>query len=319
MAAKRRKRPKKQPSKVSKAKQKKYSTNIFSIDEYLPNSFVENVQRLEEKTKTKIFILSQNDPDVFLGKLDPLLVKILLSKRSKLSKVKKSVAVLLHSPGGYAKEAYQIAQLFNKLYGSFVVIVPRYAKSAATLLALGASRIVMGEFAELGPLDAQYYDPEREQQVSALDEVQGLERLHAFSLEAVDRTMLLLKQRSGKKIKTLLPMIFKFVSDMLFPLFDKVDTVQYTKMSRGLRVAEEYAVRLLNSKYNQRDSESIARKLVEKYPDHGFLIDMEEALRIDAKLVNVPDAAENAILNNIMDDIDNVTAIGFLEKVTNEK
>jgi len=47
--------------------------------------------------------------------------------------------------------------------------VPRYAKSAATLLALGADRILLGKFAEIGPLDAQFDDPEREYRLSALD------------------------------------------------------------------------------------------------------------------------------------------------------
>src|SRR3954464_1318288 len=93
------------------------------------------------------------------------------------------VALVIHSPGGEARAAYQLATILRKHCGSFVAVVPRYAKSAATLLSLGASRILLGRCAELGPRDAQWEDPEREEHLSALDEVQALERLQAAALE----------------------------------------------------------------------------------------------------------------------------------------
>ena len=40
------------------------------------------------------------------------------------------------------------------------VIVPTQAKSAAILLALGAHRIVMAPFSDLGPVDPQMWDGE---------------------------------------------------------------------------------------------------------------------------------------------------------------
>ena len=39
--------------------------------------------------------------------------------------------------------------------GRVRVIVPDYAKSAGTLMALGADRIIMSETSELGPIDPQ--------------------------------------------------------------------------------------------------------------------------------------------------------------------
>ena len=62
---------------------------------------------------------------------------------------KGKVALLIHSPGGEAKAAYQLAKTLRGQCQGFVAIVPRYAKSAATLLCLGAERIVMSGNAEL--------------------------------------------------------------------------------------------------------------------------------------------------------------------------
>ena len=92
--------------------------------------------------------------------------------------------MVLESPGGFAPDAFNIARILCRHAGSFTVVIPSYAKSAATLLALGAERIVMGADAELGPLDAQLWDTEREERTSALDEIQALERLHTVALRA---------------------------------------------------------------------------------------------------------------------------------------
>jgi hypothetical protein len=164
------------------------------------------------------------------------------------------IGLLIDSPGGYARSAYQIARLLQRHCGGFTAIVPRQAKSAATILALGADRILMHEHAELGPLDAQVFDPDREAQGSALDEVQALERLHAQALELVDSTMALMITRTGKRVETLLPTVMNFVAQTTRPLFEKIDAVHFTATSRTLRVAEQYAIKLLERKYSSQQA-----------------------------------------------------------------
>ncbi len=206
------------------------------------------------------------------------------------------VALLIDSPGGYADFAYQIACLFREACGGFKAVVPRYAKSAATLIALGADAIYLGRHAELGPLDAQYYDLEREEYMSSLDEVQALERLRAFALNSIDESTLFLVGRSGKKLDTVMPMALSFVSDLMRPMFERVDVVQYTKQSRVLKIAEEYATRLLQrSGMAEAKAKQVARSLVEKYPTHGFYLDAHEAEDIKLPVEPVPDEAADVI------------------------
>jgi hypothetical protein len=225
------------------------------------------------------------------------------------------ITILIDSPGGSAKCAYQLASFLRKHCGGFKVIIPDYAKSAATLLVLGADEIVMSKHAELGPLDVQIFDYEREDYSSALNEVQALERLNAFALQAVDAGMMLLGGRSGKSVATLLPLMQNFVANMLRPLFEKIDTVHYTQMSRSLKVAEEYAVRLLKRKFPKEYAEEMARHLVHDYPDHGFYIDHAEAATFGLKTILPTGKLENAI-EEMVRNLQGVVAIGKLEEVT---
>ena len=78
--------------------------------------------------------------------------------------------LVLVSAGGDATAAETMLDVCRKYCTQQLrVVVPLYAKSAATLLALGADEIVMGESSELGPIDAQVYiiQDNQDQQVSA--------------------------------------------------------------------------------------------------------------------------------------------------------
>lgn len=68
----------------------------------------------------------------------------------------KGLCLILNSPGGDALAAERIIQLCRSYSsGNFEVLIPKAAKSAATMIALGAKRILMAETAELGPIDPQ--------------------------------------------------------------------------------------------------------------------------------------------------------------------
>ena len=65
------------------------------------------------------------------------------------------IALILHTPGGLVLAASQIARAIKKHPAKTVVIVPHYAMSGGTLIALAADEIWMDESAVLGPLDPQ--------------------------------------------------------------------------------------------------------------------------------------------------------------------
>ena len=66
--------------------------------------------------------------------------------------------LMIHSPGGSGVTAEKIVEMCRSYTEKeFRVIVPNMAKSAATIISLGADKIVMGYCSELGPIDAQKF------------------------------------------------------------------------------------------------------------------------------------------------------------------
>jgi hypothetical protein len=65
--------------------------------------------------------------------------------------------LMLNSPGGSGEMAEKLIEMCRAhCRREFRVVVPNFAKSAATMIALGADTIVMGYLSELGPIDPQY-------------------------------------------------------------------------------------------------------------------------------------------------------------------
>ena len=68
----------------------------------------------------------------------------------------KGITLILNSLGGSALAAERIINICRThSNNNFEVIVPRKAKSAATMICMGARKILMGRTAELGPIDPQ--------------------------------------------------------------------------------------------------------------------------------------------------------------------
>ena len=63
--------------------------------------------------------------------------------------------LILSTNGGMANAAFQIARLMQDQYDEWALYCPGRCKSAGTLVALGANRIIMDVFSELGPLDVR--------------------------------------------------------------------------------------------------------------------------------------------------------------------
>jgi hypothetical protein len=271
----------------------------------LPAEFAEGVLELEKCLGMPVWLLVQDGHEHDLcGHIEELF----FTARYDLPQGE-PIALLIESPGGSAECAYQIAKLLQRRCGSFLAVVANWAKSAATLMSLGASEIILGEHAQLGPLDVQIFDPDREDMNSALNETLAIERLHAAALDGVDQALLTLTMRTGKRMEAILPHALKFISDTMRPLFEKVDVVQYTNRLRTLKVAEEYAIRLLCPRYDFAAAEQLARQLVEDYPDHSFIIDFDEAKKIGMH-VKEPTPEQTMQLDRIFPYITSLNALG---------
>lgn len=201
------------------------------------------------------------------------------------------VDLWLHSPGGDAHAAYKIMLLLRNVARTLRVVVPDYAKSAATLMALGADELVMGPAAELGPLDAQIYNEDLGTQHSALDVARAVEHLGEVSMSLVVLGGSSIIRATGLSRRDTMTGMLKFASDFMQPLTSQIDPRLLHRSNSLLRVASEYAARLLSMRAGSvpYPDPALAENLTEIYPDHGFIISRNEARHLGLPIVDIED------------------------------
>jgi hypothetical protein len=101
---------------------------------------------------------------------------------------KKRLVLMLSTPGGDGLAAERIVNVCKAYSGTgdYWVIVPGKAKSAGTIVAMGASKIFMAPSSELGPVDPQIFKSENGQKkvFSAHALVEGYDRLFDAATKA---------------------------------------------------------------------------------------------------------------------------------------
>jgi hypothetical protein len=187
---------------------------------------------------------------------------------------------LIHSGGGRIEPAYLISKCCKSFSGQgFVVSVPRFAKSAATLIALGADEIHMGVVSGLGPIDPQ------------------VGNYPALGLgSAINYIAALCKQYPDAK-----EMLAQYLSASL-----NMHDLGY--LERVSESAAQYAERLLSGKEfpEGQTASKIARRFVYGYKDHGFVIDRDEAVTILGNKIVKFDTPEYQLGSQIHEYLDNV-------------
>ena len=67
----------------------------------------------------------------------------------------RDLLLILHTPGGLAEAAQTIMDYLRSKFTRIDVVIPTYAMSAGTMIALGCDSIIMGRQSQLGPTDPQ--------------------------------------------------------------------------------------------------------------------------------------------------------------------
>lgn len=178
--------------------------------------------------------------------------------------------VIVDSGGGDIHPAHNLALLFRR-WGveQLEFIVPRWAKSAATLLVCGGDKILMSPVAELGPLDPQ---------ITAMNILEN--RIEKFSPLNIDATLELLRDEFENGNEDLAKTL---VERLQFPL-----TLGSYKSS--MKISIDYIKMLISSRMYKGDeerAEKIGKKLSHGYVDHGYCIDVGEAQKIGLNVVEL--------------------------------
>ncbi|PYV70866.1 MAG: hypothetical protein DMG96_30155 [Acidobacteria bacterium] len=250
---------------------------------------------LEKQRKSRIFAIVHTDDPHHLCQPE---FWGALRRRDQFAK-KGTLEILLHSGGGHANVAYRLAKYFRSHCKQLNIIIPMIAKSAATLLCLNADTIYMGEFAELGPLDAQLKDEIEKgfEFFSPLDEFKSMEFMKEYATGILDYFSLALAER-GMSVKQGLHEAIAGTVGIMNPLYSHIDPSRVGSYRRALSEGEEYAKRLLSSVRNP-NAEELAEHLVWDYPAHDFVIDFQVARGLGLPVQPLPLAQEKLLINSL--------------------
>ena len=197
--------------------------------------------------------------------------------------------LLLTTYGGDPDAGFRIVRYIQRTYKEFYLYVFGSCKSTGTLMALGASEIVMSDFGEFGPLDIQLTKGDELVNTSGLSYLQSLIALNERLYESFEQNFMNLKRTSGFTIstRTAAEISSKLAIGIISPISAQIDPLKLGEVNRAIRIADDYGTRLLKEK----DSSNVLRRLIGDYSSHGFVIDYEEAKAIfkdtiDVRLVN---------------------------------
>ena len=193
------------------------------------------------------------------------------------------LTLILESLGGSIEWAFWIAKVLRGHSESLDVVIVSNAKSAATLIALAGDRILMGVQGQLGPLDPQRPDPTGGAMPrSPLETIQGLQYLRTYYMESIDMIMRQLIINASMDIPYALEQIPNILSPTITPLYQNVNVRELGDAYRSLMVGEHYAKEAMRrwSPLDPTTADQIVYALVWGYPDHGHIIDFEEAQSI---------------------------------------
>ncbi|MFY9561281.1 MAG: hypothetical protein WAQ52_13695 [Terriglobales bacterium] len=276
------------------------------------------ISKLEAKRKSRIFCLIHCPDDGGHICKNTTLWQT-LSERDNFKNID-TLELLLHSPGGSADAAYQVTRFFRRHCKRLNIIVPLEAKSAATLMCLGADAIYMGELAELGPIDVQIQDPIEKgaKSISPLDEFKSAEFLRDYAVEIMDSFTLLIIRRSGISVKEALHESLHFTTEIMRPLYEQLDPLEIGEFKRALAIGEEYGDRLLAMTKNPH-RKTISQALLSKYPSHDFVIDRTEARSLGLPVHALDAAQEGAFLDALTSMLTSGESLYGFNKVSARK
>jgi hypothetical protein len=198
------------------------------------------------------------------------------------------IDLFLYSRGGDVSVPWRIVSMFREFCDEFSVLIPYKAHSAATLISLGADKIIMGKKAELGPID-----PVLVRGVIGESAVPPAE----ISVEDVNSYISFLKERAGITDQSALMQLVSILANYLTPL----TLGNVNRQNSHIRLVARKLLTYKREKPEEAKINSIIETLTEKIYSHGHAIGRKEAQEIGLPVEIPSEELEEAIWKLYLD------------------
>ena len=241
------------------------------------NSEIKNlIKDVEKKIGGKLFLICQSES------IDNNLVQNIHSHLSELGQLDK-ITILINSSNGDIHSAYRIVNSFYCHTSNIEIIVVNRIGSAATFICLSSQKIYMSCEAELAPLDSRLTSVYGQiKNKSALNIFKSLEYLRQYSIEILNDFVLLFVKNFKMDIKDAVKQSGSFASEIIKPLYSKIDPKELGDLRRELATVEEYSRKIMK-RYGYRhldigEINEIINNLLWNYTGSDYIIDPTEAM-----------------------------------------
>jgi hypothetical protein len=172
------------------------------------------------------------------------------------------LSFFIKSDGGHGQASLRMVNLLRQFVGSLTVLVPLECASAATMLALGADKILMGPLAHLSAVDTSLTHD-----LSPID--RDNDRV-SVSQDELHRVVQLWRKQADRKGSNPYESLFAYVHPLVIGAVDRSSALS-TKLC-----TEILSYHLKDTK----KAEKISSTLNAGYPSHSYPITLQEAHRI---------------------------------------
>jgi Serine dehydrogenase proteinase len=229
-----------------------------------PPILFERTQKTIRQIESKLgepFITYWNSPDGSICAND---VTGLFGLLRNLGKVRR-LSLFIKSDGGSGQASLRMVHLLRQFVGQLTALVPLECSSAATMLALGADRILMGPLAHLSAVDTSLTHD-----LSPID--RDNDRV-SVSQDELHRVVRLWQEEADTKDSNPYQSLFAYVHPLVIGAVDRSSAL-------STKLCEEILSYHLKDK---KKAKRISNILNSEYPSHSYPITLREARRIGLK------------------------------------
>jgi len=194
------------------------------------------------------------------------------------------IDLFLYSRGGDVSVPWRIVSMFREFCDEFSILVPYKAHSAATLISLGADKIIMGKKSELSPIDPTL-------KKISMGETAGTPK--EISVEDVNSYISFIRERANINDQSALAEMVSILANNLAPL----TLGSVNRQNSHIRLVARKLLTSRKEKLDEAKINSIIETLTEKIYSHGHAIGRREAQEIGLPIVLPEEPLENFLWN----------------------